>query len=262
MTTFLEQEIDKLSFSDEDISPDYLTIKDRLQFAKLTFERTVPCKNLEEKIARAKEQKHLAVMEEKYELAMEKKRVAKVLLEHEKVHPPCVLECSICLDEIDSATIGGIAYSLCCGKSMCVPCWREHGHKLGNKCPSCRAAFPDMAQGVILTQKWADKGRSWAQVQIALSSIRGYDDYPIDKRKGVKYMKLAMEQNDPGALEYWAGYLYTSNDEVDGLIEVSRPKAIAMMRRSADMGNKDACSELAKWKNNDFLEGGNKKVLS
>lgn len=64
-----------------------------------------------------------------------------------------------------------------------------------------------------------------------------------------------MEQDDPGALELWASYLY-DNTDLDGLIEVSRPKATEMMRKAADMGNKEACDELAKWEMNAYIDEG------
>ena len=171
--------------------------------------------NLEAICFLAKHQQILGEKEEEYDLILEKQRRRAVVDEHAKLHPPITEECPICLESINVSKTTAITYSACCGNGCCVKCFEDvkcHGDlKMMTSCPLCRETYPwsfDTAKETRLVKKLADGGRSWAQHRLASNYFGHYDDFgfTIDKKKALKWLKLAAHQRFPPSLHQLGGY--------------------------------------------------------
>lgn len=160
---------------------------------------------------RAKHVKLLAEKELEYLLIGENARIAGVIREHEELHPPETMECPICLDEMTNTELDSVIYFGCCGGGTCKNCGNV-GPKL-KSCPLCRADMPkgEDACSAQLVQ-CAEKGKSWAQsrmghMHLNLLSTPFQKNLPIDKKKGLKFIKLAADGDEPNAL-YSLGHFF------------------------------------------------------
>jgi len=72
--------------------------------------------------------------------------------------------------QVDSQTFGRLT---CCGQAMDRECWAKFQNSpmpqaQKDVCPQCREEFPESAEGnVKQVRVWVDKGKAWAQTQLA-----------------------------------------------------------------------------------------------
>ena len=74
----------------------------------------------------------------------------------------------------------------------------------------------------------------WAQYAVATRYLNGKDSYPLDEKEGLKWLELAVANRHPKAMCYLANMYDTG---VDGIVKMSEPKASALMKEAADLGN-------------------------
>jgi hypothetical protein len=103
-------------------------------------------------------------------------------------------------------------------------------------CPLCRSEDFCIKKGECSEEsnpeKFAKKGRAWAQTSLGLSYWLGTHGLRKDKRKSLKWLKLAAEQNFPFALAHLAG-IYGEGKLVNEDPEMAR----SLYKKAADLGN-------------------------
>ncbi|EJK51769.1 hypothetical protein THAOC_29031, partial [Thalassiosira oceanica] len=114
----------------------------------------------------------LGQLEFKYQLMIEKERLARVLLKFQEVYGDLYSEpCLVCLDDVHvHAAISMTEQLFCCGGFVCKSCAgdiRESGVGL-DKCPLCREVtdVKTAAENAAPLMKLAKRGVIWAQSNV------------------------------------------------------------------------------------------------
>lgn len=213
--------------------------------AKKRFIASLPPSNgrSEEGLFKAKHIQILAQKEEEYQLMMETERIADVVREHEELHPPTnMVECSLCNESIRYTGQGEMEYYPCCGEGCCESCYESSlTVRKPCVCPICRVKFSKQKYEKKM-RKRANEGHSWFQFAVARRYLTGEDGYPLDKKEALKWLELAAANRHPRAMCNLANMYRTG---VDGVVEMSEPKATALMKEAADLGNPFAQSMYA-----------------
>lgn len=226
----------------EDNSSRLQELKEEID-AKKRFISTLPpfCRShggSESDLFRANHIKILAEKQEEYDVIVEEQRVASVQREHLEVHPLPGEECPICLEMQPFTIAFRFARFSCCGNGVCQSCAEETcaGGVLKIKtCPLCRSEDFFIAKGDSKesdTEKFAKKGRAWAQTSLGLSYWLGSRGFRKDKKKSMKWLELAAEQGFPIALAHLAG-IYGEGKLVNEDPEMAR----SLYKKAADLGN-------------------------
>ncbi len=166
--------------------------------------------------ARAQLIKELSDNEEQLELLLESKRVAAVIRLQDELHLPSNSEdCPICLETIKHVTSDTIVRFNCCGNLTCKQCAderevnakRDGFDALRGKCPLCREEMYGKGDSQKMRAKvleHANRGIAWAQYQIGAwysNERKGKEfGFPLDKEKGLYFLKQAADQRDSDAL--------------------------------------------------------------
>jgi TPR repeat protein len=179
-------------------------------------------------------------------ISAEKKRVEDVVRRHKELHPPRMSECPVCLEDIEMTEHNSMVYFYCCGQGTCFSCCKKnndsHGEHFHGKCPLCRG---DIVTDYKRIKKWAEKGYSWAQMKMAGYYFTGCQEglipidkkKTIDKKKAIEWLKLSCENESP---DLDAIYTLAKEYEYGKNVEKSKEKAIALMKKAADMGSRRA----------------------
>lgn len=153
--------------------------------------------------------KHVqSLMDKQLELMLiiENGRIDNVVRGHEELHPSETFECPICLESIsmsDDLDNAPIMYQ-CCGGANCRQCGNVGANF--SKCPLCRAELPKgQKESMAEFVKSAESGRAWAQSRLGHAylhhrMILPFENPPRDVQEGLKYIRLAAEQDEPTAL--------------------------------------------------------------
>mmetsp|Transcript_28046 Transcript_28046/g.40098 ORF Transcript_28046/g.40098 Transcript_28046/m.40098 type:complete len:431 (+) Transcript_28046:88-1380(+) len=196
--------------------------------------------------ARAQLIKELSDNEEQLELLIESKRVAAVVRLQDELHPPESEDCPICLETIKHVNSETVVRFYCCGGFTCTKCGKERidnseiegfDKMFRDKCPLCRekmsGEFKKMRTKIL---EHANKGRAWAQFHIGrwYSNETGKEiGIPIDKEKGLHFLKQAADQRDSDAFLEMAKMSFTSPER-------DETKRMYYLKEAADLGNQIA----------------------
>ncbi|KAL9182633.1 hypothetical protein ACHAXT_013285 [Thalassiosira profunda] len=198
--------------------------------------------------AKMAELKRLNDMVEELEKFSEQLRIEDVVRRHNEAHPPLIMDCCICLEDLPFTDISLETFLPCCGNNICAKCviLSVKGGKMGlRKCPCCRA---DMMLGpkefIPLIEIQATKGKSWAQTQMGIYYLEGSScqhganvPYQVDHRKALEWLRLAAEQRQPDAIRILGQFHYgVHGKDIDG-VEFSHVKARSLLKEAADLGN-------------------------
>ncbi|EJK57612.1 hypothetical protein THAOC_22325, partial [Thalassiosira oceanica] len=163
-------------------------------------------KRTEEVVHRVPHEKRLGQLEFKYQLMVEKKRLACELLKFQDLYGELYSEpCLICLDEIHvRASANLIVTFICCGGFICKSCVqdiRESGVDM-DKCPLCREVINDKtaAEKDALVMSLAKRGVLWAQFEVGSCMIYGVGGFEKQVQTGLEWINMAAAQNYPSAL--------------------------------------------------------------
>jgi TPR repeat protein len=94
---------------------------------------------------------------------------------------------------------------ICCGKGMHKHCAErvkrsKMSEALKDRCPECRQNFPTThEEAVKQVRVWVDKGKAWAQSNLA-SKYKYGAGVPQSYEDAVKYYNMAVEQGNPNAM--------------------------------------------------------------
>ena len=196
-----------------------------------------------------KEKKDEGDKNEREYLAAERKRVNDVVCRHKELHPPQTRECSVCLDDVEMTEHNSMVYFYCCGQGTCRECYKKNVDSGGTlfkaKCPYCRGdIINEVAARTNLIKKCAEKGLSFAQYKMALYCNHGIEEsnIPIDGKKWIEWLQLASENNSPDldAMVDLASAYYMGT-----AVEKSKEKAVALLKKAADMGSRRAQDRIA-----------------
>ena len=180
-------------------------------------------------------------MENEYDIIIEKQRVKSIARKHAEECSPYTSDCPICLETINIVSYNSMASAPCCGGEICYECWEVNGCKKLKCCPYCRGNS-NSDDNPRLGKLRAEKGNPIYQLYLGKCHLFGNDGYPIDVKKGLEWINLAVEQRHPMAL-YYLGIIH--RDGVDQFVPQSDTKAIHFLKEAADLGFVDAMGELA-----------------
>ncbi|EJK43804.1 hypothetical protein THAOC_37714 [Thalassiosira oceanica] len=196
-----------------------------------------------EEIAHRAPQKKLGQLEFKYQLLVEEKRLARVLLKFQELYGDLYTEpCLICLDDIHvHAATDMTEIFYCCGGFVCKSCAGDI--KGLDKCPLCRESF---AVNSAALYKWqvmtlAKRGVSWAQREAGILMIDGMEGLQKQEKAGLEWLNKAAAQNDPSALHELSS-LY--REGMASELGKSQEKANELLLKAANLGFANANSEL------------------
>ncbi|EJK75315.1 hypothetical protein THAOC_02962 [Thalassiosira oceanica] len=199
-------------------------------------------------VHRASHEKRLGQLEFRYQLLVEKKRLARVLLKFQELHGDLYSEpCLICLDNIHVHASKNLLETFsCCGGFVCKSCAldvRESGVGL-DKCPLCREFYHDktVARRSAQLMALAKRGVSWAQSDVGQCMIKGMRGFEKQAQTGLEWINKAAAQNYPSAL-YELSSLY--RDGISSELEKSEEKANELLLKSANLGHVPANSILS-----------------
>ena len=195
-------------------------------------------------------QRRLGQIEFKYQMMVEKKRLASELLKFQELYGDLYSEpCLICLEDIHAQASDMLMEIFpCCGGFVCKSClrdMRESGVGLG-KCPLCRESL-DKTEAEISAKVMALAKRdvSWAQSHVGKCMIRGIRGFKKRAKAGLEWLNKAAAQSNPSALFLLSMY---HRDGLKSLVIDSQEKANEMLVKSANLGCASANSELARFK--------------
>jgi TPR repeat protein len=138
---------------------------------------------------------------------------------------------------VDSSTFGRMT---CCGKAMHKHCTdRFFGSSMSreqkSKCPQCQIELPTTVEETFeLTRGWADKGKAWAQADLANAYKHG-QGVEQSNEKAIEYCTLALQHDEPNAM-YGLATMYASGHGVTKSIE----KTIELYTQAANLGHASA----------------------
>ena len=154
--------------------------------------------------------------------------------------PPIYVEdCPVCLEplQVDTSTYNRL---VCCGQGLhehCLAGIRESTmtNKQKNSCVMCRAEYPRTPkEEVKMTRIWVEKGKAWAQTNLAGKYERG-DGVKQSYKKSLKLYRAAVKQNDSTAM-YALGYMYNQGH----VVTQSYEKAVKYYSLAVDQGHRGA----------------------
>ena len=144
----------------------------------------------EDALRRALHEKKLGRLELKYEIIIEKKRLARELLKLEEMHGALYSEpCLICLEDIHvDADASMTRRFVCCGGFICVICLRTM--QTIDKCPLCRKPITNSAsKNVAQSMALAKRGVAWAQTNVGICMRDGIQGFQKQRRTGIEWLK-------------------------------------------------------------------------
>jgi len=103
---------------------------------------------------------------------------------------------------VDSSTFARLT---CCGKGMHKHCSEDvlkskMSKALKSRCPECRQKVPRSNEDAVKKIRvWVDKGKAWAQTNLA-SSYKLGRGVPQSYEQAIKYYDMAVKQGDPNAM--------------------------------------------------------------
>ncbi|EJK61229.1 hypothetical protein THAOC_18323 [Thalassiosira oceanica] len=190
----------------------------------------------------APHQRKLGQLEFKYQLLLEKKRLALVLLKFQDLYGALYSErCLMCLDDIHvHAAEDLVKYFFCCGGFICSDCSADLRQP---RCPLCREDLPTKDRGKRFLVKLAKRGVPWAQTTVGYSICFGIGGFEKDPERGVEWLNKAAAQNYPRALFV----LYKLHRErLVPVLGKCQEEANKLLLKSANLGFGLANIELAK----------------
>ncbi|EJK47543.1 hypothetical protein THAOC_33728 [Thalassiosira oceanica] len=207
----------------------------------------------EEIVKRVPHEKKLCQLEFKYQLMVEKKRLAKVLLKFQELYGDLYSEpCLICLDDIHvHATENLTETFICCGGFICKSCAgdiRESGVGLTTLgltgCPLCREVINDKteAESAADLTRLSKRGVLWAQSHVGRCMIKGMRGFKKQVQTGLEWINMAAAQNYPSAL-YELSKIYRGG--IASELEKTEEKANELLLKAANLGYAEANSILA-----------------
>ncbi|EJK73694.1 hypothetical protein THAOC_04668 [Thalassiosira oceanica] len=203
----------------------------------------------EEFVHRAPHKKKLGQLEFRYQLMVEKKRLARVLLKFQELYGVIYSEpCLICLDDIHvhaSANLYERFY--CCGGFICKSCVgdiRDSGVGL-DKCPLCRESLyaKTVEEDAADLMRLAKRGLFWAQKDYGTHMVHGREGFKKQVQTGLEWVNKAAAQNYPPAL-YELSFFHRHG--ITSELEKSEEKANELLLRAANLGFALANNALAK----------------
>jgi TPR repeat protein len=93
----------------------------------------------------------------------------------------------------------------CCGKGMDHECWAKFQNSTmpeaqKSVCPQCRQKFPTTKEEIVKqVREWVDKGKAWAQTNLANKYQFGRG-VPQSYEEAIEYYNMAIKQGDPNAM--------------------------------------------------------------
>ena len=93
----------------------------------------------------------------------------------------------------------------CCGKAMHLHCAERVKRSTmtlaqKNRCHECRTKYPSTDEGTVKQLRvWVDKGKPWAQTNLANKYEFG-DGVPLSYEQAIEYYNMAIKQGDPNAM--------------------------------------------------------------
>ncbi|EJK64931.1 hypothetical protein THAOC_14278 [Thalassiosira oceanica] len=197
---------------------------------------------------RAPHQRRLGQLEFKYQMMVERKRLASELLKFQEVYgDPYSEPCLICLEDIRVNVSEKLTLLLfCCGGFVCESCardMRESGVGLV-KCPLCRESLDGTeAERAEQLMALAKRGVVWAQSNVGKCMIHGIGGFEKQEMSGLEWINKAAAQNHPTAL-FQLSHLHTEG--LKSLVRKSQEKANELLVKSANLGYSFANSFLAR----------------
>ncbi|EJK56306.1 hypothetical protein THAOC_23840, partial [Thalassiosira oceanica] len=200
----------------------------------------------EEIVHRVSHEKKLGQLEFKYQLLVEKKRLARELLKFQELYGDIYSEpCLICLDDIRvHASEHLLEPFVCCGGFICKSCaqdCRKSGVGIG-RCPLCREYLGEEADDAANLMALAKRGVSWAQSDVGRCMIRGVRGFEKQAQTGLEWVNKAAAQNYPSAL-HELSKIYRG--EIASELETSEEKANELLLKPANLGYAKANTDLA-----------------
>lgn len=224
------------------------------------------CTELWQRMAIADERRPLLDEIEKYELLVEAHRVEDAVQKFEKCHPPTTNDCKLCHGFIKlgdwkkaSFTSRGEPCKVlhCCAGIICNKCFDaitkkkedtdadadvEGGDEKEISCPLCHDALLPTEEMKSQLIKNAKDGHAESQVTLGICLLGpGFlfgGPYPcggfeLDQREGLKWIRLAAEQNHPMALFI----LGRAHYEGIGVLDKSPSDAFRFLEQAATLGS-------------------------
>ncbi|EJK43954.1 hypothetical protein THAOC_37552 [Thalassiosira oceanica] len=209
-----------------------------------------PPDDAKERIIRRANEKKLGQLEFKYQLMVEKKRLACELLKFQELYGDLYSEpCLICLDDIRvHASANLIEWFNCCGGFICKSCARdvrEPGVGTSvDRCPLCRESLhaKTTAEKKAQVMSLAKRGVIWAQSNVGWCMTLGMRGFEIQVQTGMEWINKAAAQNYPAAL-YALSILY--REGIASELERSQGRANELLLEAANLGHVLANSDLA-----------------
>lgn len=186
-------------------------------------------------------------------------RVAAAVRKFEELHPPATEDCPLCHEPIrpgawvlPSLCSRGEPYTVfpCCASIICKKCddarieasKREGVDEEEATCPLCHEELPPdgSEEKKRRLMKNAEEGHVASQVHVGvcLLDLHGpCDGFEVDKKEGLKWIKLAAEQHHPMAM-FMLGQYYLNG--CGGILEKSPSKALPLIEQAAKMGASQA----------------------
>jgi len=148
--------------------------------------------------------------------------------------------CCVCLEylQVDANLMVRMT---CCGKTMHHHCTDNFfgsslSRKQKSKCPHCQVKLKTTDEETFeQTRGWADKGKAWAQGDLA-NKYRFGTGVVQSYEKAIEYYTLAVQQDDPNAM-FGLAVVYAQGN---GGITRSIEKVIKLFTRAANQGHAGA----------------------
>mmetsp|Transcript_6834 Transcript_6834/g.15110 ORF Transcript_6834/g.15110 Transcript_6834/m.15110 type:complete len:392 (+) Transcript_6834:272-1447(+) len=185
---------------------------------------------------------------EALEIAKEMRRVEEVVKtrEEEINFDSHVDDCPICLDPMYPGHPDrlNICCLFCCGKEICVPCYRNVSERGLRECPLCRYASPITATVAERMKLKHAKARPYFQRMIGREYFEGKRGgiSSANDQKAFEYTKMAAEGGDTEA-QALLGFFYSASPR--NIVKTSKKKALYRRESAASNGHLVAHQELA-----------------
>jgi len=128
----------------------------------------------------------------------------------------------------------------CCGQAMDKECWAKFQNSTmpqaqKDVCPQCRQKFPTSKEETVKQIRvWVDKGKPWAQSNLANKYQFG-TGVPQSYEEAIRYYNMAIKQGDPNAM-YQLAAMYSHGQGV----AQSLKKAAELYALAANRGHATA----------------------